>query len=143
MWSGSRKVPLEYCSLNSPDIRNSLGDPNIKFNTHKLGGLDDFEGLTPDQVSSGSFNCFIVAVNIPISKSSRTGDYFLTQIITYDSAGNSQLLQWPQKSGPFISYKSSNPNPDNSPPRVKDIKVISKPTNPSSPNGETLVLWTI
>uniref|UniRef100_A0A3B0MKD5 Der1-like family, putative n=1 Tax=Theileria annulata TaxID=5874 RepID=A0A3B0MKD5_THEAN len=139
VWSGARKVPLEFCSLNSPDIKNSLSDPNIKFNTHKLGGLDNFEGLTSDQVSSGSFNCFRVALNIPISKSSRTGDYFLTQIVTYDSAGNSQLLQWPQKTGPFITYTSSNPNTDNSPPTVKDIRVTSRPSNPNSPNGETLV----
>ncbi|UKK01639.2 hypothetical protein MACK_002457 [Theileria orientalis] len=139
VWSGARKAPLELCSENSPDIANSSRDPELKFNTHKLAGLDNFEGLSSEQVSSGTFNCYKVAVNVPITKSSRSGDYFLTQIINYDLAGNSQLLQWPTRAGPFVTYKSSNPNPDNTPPKVNSIRVTSRPTHPESPDGETLV----
>ncbi|BAM40706.1 conserved hypothetical protein [Theileria orientalis strain Shintoku] len=139
VWSGARKAPLELCSENSRDIVHSLRDPDLKFNTHKLAGLDNFEGLSSEQVSSGTFNCYKVAVNVPITKSSRSGDYFLTQIINYDLAGNSQLLQWPDRAGPFVTYRSSNPNPDNTPPKVNSIRVTSRPTHPESPDGETLV----
>ncbi|EKX73102.1 conserved hypothetical protein [Theileria equi strain WA] len=138
VWSGSRKVPTEYC-LSQGTSANFNG---VSLNKHKFSGRDNYFGLTPEESRSGLFNCYQIATNIPLSSASRTGSYYLTRITSYDSAGNSQLLQWPDKTGPFVQFTSLQRNPDNSPPQVRNIAVSSRPTNPRAPNGETEVTIT-
>lgn len=136
LWSGHRQIPTQMCDASMFTHRqNSAG---VIFNQHRFSEDEEYNGLTRRQVESNSFNCYQVSVNIPISSAARSGPYYLSMIMTYDAAGNSQTLRWPNERGPTV-YFQSNKRPDNSLPEIKDVSVKSHPVNERNPNGETVV----
>ncbi|CDR97887.1 conserved membrane protein, putative [Babesia bigemina] len=136
-WVGSRKVPSQMCAAEY--VRKRETSPAPYFNQYAFEGEDRFDGLSQREIAPGLFNCFEVSVNVPLSPAARSGDYHLSSIISFDSAGNSQMLQWPKSQGPYVTYRNRLTQEDNSKPEVRNICVDSEPTNKHTPNGETKV----
>ncbi|GBE62045.1 conserved membrane protein [Babesia ovata] len=137
MWVGCRKVPSRMCTAAWVRSHEISAAPN--FNKYNFEGEDRFDGLSYRETAPGLFNCFEVSVNVPLSRAARSGNYHIASIVSFDSAGNSQMLQWPKAKGPYVTYRSRMSQEDDSKPEVRNIHVTSEPTNRQNPNGETKV----
>ncbi|KAK2197851.1 hypothetical protein BdWA1_000854 [Babesia duncani] len=135
-WSGVRKIPSRLCEVDFVRRESKLLASANNF-VHE--DKDWFTGLSYDDAQANVFNCFRIAVNIPISSAARTGNYYLTRLVTEDSGGNRQSIQWPESKGPHVLFQSLAAHPDNTKPLVRNIGVSSQPVNKARPNGETLV----
>ncbi|EDO05629.1 uncharacterized protein BBOV_IV000290 [Babesia bovis T2Bo] len=137
IWNGCRQVPSRMC--DSRWVQSHEIDGSLNFNKFAFDDELHFEGLSANETNANVCNCFQVAVNIPLSKAARSGKYFLSNVSSFDSAGNSQMLQWPREKGPFIEYNSGRAIEDNSKPELRNVRVDSAPVDVQHPNGETVV----
>ncbi|GIX65900.1 sporozoite invasion-associated protein 1, putative [Babesia caballi] len=137
LWTGYREVPARVC--NTDWVRARESSNTVNFNKYAFDEDAQFNGLDRRSTELGVFHCYQVSVNIPISSAARSGDYHLSRIMSYDSAGNTQMLQWPNAKGPLVHYQSRSAYEDNEKPQLANVRVESRPTNPRAPNGETVV----
>lgn len=82
-------------------------------------------------------------INIPITEFYPTGNYYVSNLILTDKAGNSRWFDFYENNGKYPTEYCfiETPNPDTKHPEIdlQRITVYAEPTHPEAPDGETIV----